>query len=151
MKKRNLLKALMDMGWGPKEFVELLEELKTQMEELPEVCEQKKKEEQEKTIEKLLKEVGVPLNVMGFEYLKYSVIFCLDKGKRPLLEEVYEDVSLKCDSTPSRVARAVRHAVSRCFDVPNAKLREVVGEVIYVEGHATNREFLWSLVLYLNS
>ena len=108
------------------------------------------KEIDEKMIKKLLREMGVPVNIKGYRYICYAVE-CLSKEKGMKISlGLYPKVAKKFDTTGSRVERAIRHAVERTFEMGSYEvLDEVFGDVVRSRGKVTNSEFLYTCVEYL--
>ena len=65
----------------------------------------------ERMVKKLLKEMAVPMNIKGYQYLsKAIVVLSKEKGMKISLE-LYPKVAREFATTSSRVERAIRHAV----------------------------------------
>lgn len=67
-----------------------------------------------RTIQDVLLTIGMPPNLLGYNYIlsalnmilvKPEYLHCITKG-------LYSDIASQHDSTPSRVERAMRHAIS---------------------------------------
>lgn len=68
-------------------------------------------------ITSLLNRVGVSANVMGYHYLKQGIIMALDRetGIISMTKEIYPEVAKLFESSPSRVERAMRHAITTAW------------------------------------
>lgn len=99
-----------------------------------------------KKIIEVLKDVGVPANIKGYEYLK--VAFNAVLNDRTYMDQVtkrlYPDVAAMCDTTASRVERNIRYAIEVAFDnVDPEQITEYFGRCCkYNKGKATNSEFI---------
>lgn len=105
----------------------------------------------ERMVKKLLKEMAVPLNIKGYQYLsKAIVLLSKEKGMKISLG-LYPKVAKEFGTTGSRVERSIRHAVERTFEIGNyTMLYEVCGTKVSVtKGKMTNSEFMYAIVEYL--
>lgn len=61
----------------------------------------------------LLKEIGVPANVRGYEFLIESIKLAVNDPYviRYITKEIYHVIADKCQSTHTRVERGIRHAI----------------------------------------
>lgn len=69
-------------------------------------------------IEDILKELGVPTNIKGHRYLVESIyrVYHNPEYLESLTKGLYVDVAYACNTTASRVERAMRHAISQAFE-----------------------------------
>lgn len=105
----------------------------------------------ERMVKKLLKEMGVPVNIKGYRYICNAVV-CLSKEKEMKISlELYPKVAKEFGTTGSRVERSIRHAVERTFETGSYEvLDEIFGETVRNnKGKVTNSEFLYTCVEYL--
>ena len=105
----------------------------------------------ERMVKKLLKEMAVPMNIKGYQYLsKAIVVLSKEKGMKISLE-LYPKVAREFATTSSRVERAIRHAVERTFERGNYDvINEVFGsKVSATKGKLTNSEFMYACIEYL--
>ena len=105
----------------------------------------------ERMVKKLLKEMCVPMNIKGYQYLsKAIVLLSKEKGMKISLG-LYPKVAKEFGTTGSRVERSIRHAVERTFEIGNyTMLYEVCGTKVSVtKGKMTNSEFMYAIVDYL--
>lgn len=68
----------------------------------------------EAKLDQIMLELGYPENLIGTRMVRVAV-----QTFRPgmsVTKELYPAVATACDSTPSRVERAIRHATARAFD-----------------------------------
>ena len=105
----------------------------------------------ERMVKKLLKEMGVPLNIKGYRYLSSAIVtLSKEKGMKISLG-LYPKVAREFATTSSRVERAIRHAVERTFERGNYDvINEVFGtKVSATKGKLTNSEFMYACIEYL--
>lgn len=94
----------------------------------------------------LIHQMGVPAHVRGYQYLRDAIILVI--GEVNLLgavtKELYPMIAEKYNTTPSRVERAIRHAIELAWDRGNIELmNKIFGYTIDVErGKPTNSEFI---------
>ena len=65
-------------------------------------------------IHNVLLRIGVPTNLLGYGYITYAIELLLtDPSKmHAITKELYVDIAVRFRSTPSRVERAIRNAIS---------------------------------------
>jgi hypothetical protein len=110
----------------------------------------------EKKIIEALKELGVPMGNLGFKYIREAVLIVnddeswLDGITKP--GGLYYTVANKFGTAPSRVERAIRHAIEQCFLHLNMEtLHKYFGNAADLnKGMLSNRNFLAALVYALN-
>ena len=100
----------------------------------------------ERRIVEVLKDLGVPTHLKGYDYLRDAIYICVED--KTILEcitgRLYTDLAKRYDTVPSRVERAIRHAIEvawgRCdLDV----LKQYFGNTILPSrGKTTNSEFI---------
>lgn len=106
-----------------------------------------------KEITKLLRKIGMPAHVLGYEYTREAIFIAL--GNKDILREMtkglYPAVAQAFNTTPSRVERAIRHAVELAWDRGDLDtIQEFFGYTVSPEkGKPTNSEFLSSFTDYL--
>lgn len=102
--------------------------------------------ELEQTIMEFLRKMGMPANVKGYNYSLRAIQFCVVDPSYvdELTKRLYVDVAAYYNTTPSRVERAIRHAVEKVFDRGDIEyIYEVFGNTLNVKkGKLTNGEFL---------
>lgn len=101
-------------------------------------------ETNETRIRGLLKKLGMPNNLKGYEYWVVAIQIYKENGKVSLKKEIYPQVAKICGDTPLRIERAMRNAVEVMFKRGSTEvIMEVFGNNVYLElGHATNKEFI---------
>lgn len=105
----------------------------------------------ERIVKKLLKEMGVPLNIKGYRYLINAIVTLSKEKEMKISLGLYPKVAREFATTSSRVERAIRHAVERTFERGNYDvINEVFGtKVSATKGKLTNSEFMYACIEYL--
>ena len=94
----------------------------------------------------IIHQIGVPAHIKGYHYLREAIISSV--GDKEMLESVtkllYPAVAKKFKTTPSRVERAIRHAIEIAWDRGNIDtLNSFFGYTINTgKGKPTNSEFI---------
>jgi len=86
--------------------------------------------QEENRVTQLLGYLGVPNHIKGFSYLKDAILIMLRDSEAHLAitRHVYPVIAEKYRTTPSRVERAIRHAVGVCWvRIDPEVIREVFG------------------------
>lgn len=90
--------------------------------------------------------LGVSPNVLGYEYTKVALCYILENPQSvySITKELYPAVAEEVGSTPSRVERALRHAVEKLYnDCDPDMLEKYFGLVSSRDkGKVTNSQFL---------
>ena len=107
----------------------------------------------EVTIIRNLTNLGVPANLKGYEYLKSGLSKVLENPIiiQGMTKELDPAIAKEYGTTPSRVERAIRHAVEVMFDrVDPELLKEYFGNTISLKkDKPTNSEFLAQVAEYI--
>lgn len=100
----------------------------------------------EKSITKILHELGVPSHIKGYQYIRDGIIMIYDKPGivGGITKELYPDIAKKYDTTVSRVERAIRHAIEVSWNRGNWDLmEEIFGHSVDIDkAKPTNSEFI---------
>ncbi|MCL2498800.1 MAG: sporulation transcription factor Spo0A [Defluviitaleaceae bacterium] len=61
----------------------------------------------------ILHEIGVPAHIRGYHYMREAIMMAVDDIDvlNYITKELYPTIAKKCNTTPSRVERAIRHAI----------------------------------------
>ena len=106
-----------------------------------------------KEITKLMHTLGMPAHVLGYEYAREAILIALGNKDilRSMTKELYPAVAQAFNSTPSRVERAIRHAVELAWDRGDlSTLHRFFGYTVSSKkGKPTNSEFLSALADHL--
>ncbi|MDD3268265.1 MAG: sporulation transcription factor Spo0A [Syntrophomonadaceae bacterium] len=97
-------------------------------------------------VTKVIHEIGVPAHVKGYQYLRDAIMLVVAEINYlgAVTKELYPTIAIKYDTTPSRVERAIRHAIELAWDRGDLdKINKVFGYTISGErGKPTNSEFI---------
>ena len=97
-------------------------------------------------VTKIIHEIGVPAHVKGYQYLRDAIMLVVDEVNYlgAVTKELYPTIAQKYDTTPSRVERAIRHAIELAWDRGDLeKINKFFGYTINGEkGKPTNSEFI---------
>ncbi len=100
----------------------------------------------EKTLTDLLHNLGIPSHVRGYQYIKEGVqIVYNDKNMISYItKDVYPEIAKKFSTTPTRVERAIRHAIEISWNRGDLSLMEsIFGNSININrDKPTNAEYL---------
>lgn len=101
------------------------------------------------SITKLLHELGVPSHIKGYTFIREGInlIYSNPSLSSAITKELYPIIAKKYDTTPSRVERAIRHAIEVSWNRANWELmEEVFGYSVDIDkAKATNSEFIVTL------
>ena len=90
--------------------------------------------------------MGVPAHVKGYQYLRNAIVMVTEEANLmgAVTKELYPMIAEKYYTTPSRVERAIRHAIELAWDRGNVDLmNRYFGFTIDIErGKPTNSEFI---------
>jgi len=100
----------------------------------------------QKAIMKILHDVGMPAHVKGYLFVKEGIQMILSNVELIgcITKEIYPVIAEKFNTTPTRVERAIRHAIELSWDRGNLDyLHGVFGYTINArKGKPTNSEFM---------
>lgn len=101
-------------------------------------------------ISKQLKKLGVPTNLLGYDYLKEAIELVIKDKEylRCVVKKLYREIASLYSSTPQRVERAMRHAIHSAFARGDIKTWEIVFLNIGNKP-PTNSEFVACVADYL--
>ncbi len=100
----------------------------------------------ETKVTQVLHEIGVPAHIRGYHYMRESIILAIDDIDmlNYITKELYPCIAKKYNTTPSRVERAIRHAIEVAWSrgVLDSK-NNIFGYTINANrGKPTNSEFI---------
>ncbi len=94
----------------------------------------------------IIHEMGVPAHIKGYHYLRDAIIMVINEVNLlgAVTKELYPTIAKKFHTTPSRVERAIRHAIELAWDRGNVEMMtKFFGYTINLErGKPTNSEFI---------
>lgn len=110
-----------------------------------------RKEEPRKTdltrrVTEIIHHIGVPAHIKGYNYLREAIILCVKD--KTLIEGItkvlYPEISKTFNTTPSRVERAIRHAIEVAWDRGDLDIiQQYFGYTVSIaKGKPTNSEFI---------
>jgi len=94
----------------------------------------------------IIHQMGVPAHIKGYQYLRDAILMVINEINLlgAVTKELYPMIAQKYNTTPSRVERAIRHAIELAWDRGNVEMmNKYFGYTINVErGKPTNSEFI---------
>lgn len=103
----------------------------------------------QKSISKLLHELGMPSHIKGYQYIREAISMVYDNPEivGGITKELYPELATKFDTTVSRVERAIRHAIEVSWNRGDWDLMEdVFGHSVDIDkAKPTNSEFIVTL------
>lgn len=97
-------------------------------------------------VTEILHEIGVPAHIKGYHYLRDSIIMSINNPEiiNAVTKQLYPSVAKNFSTTPSRVERAIRHAIEVAWDRGDVDvLNSYFGYTIHNDrGKPTNSEFI---------
>lgn len=97
-------------------------------------------------VTEIIHQIGVPAHIKGYHYLRDSIILAIEEPDiiNSVTKQLYPSVAKKNSTTPSRVERAIRHAIEVAWDRGDVDtLNSFFGYTIHNgRGKPTNSEFI---------
>lgn len=110
-------------------------------------------ENTEVKISKILKQLGITPNILGYKYSKEAITMVLedDTALRAITKTLYPEIGKRFNATSSSVERAIRHAAQRMTIRGDLELIEEIfaNSVSANTGYPTNSEFIACVVEYI--
>ena len=107
-----------------------------------------------KKTSKLLHDLGMPSHIKGYQYIRDAIIMMYNNSSYigGITKMLYPDIAKKYETTPSRVERAIRHAIEVSWTRGDYDLMdEIFGHSVdFDRAKPTNSEFLATLADKLN-
>ena len=113
-----------------------------------EIAPENKKDEGnlESLVTNVIHEVGVPAHIKGYRYLREAIMMVVNDIDiiNQITKQLYPDIANKYHTTPSRVERAIRHAIEVAWGRGEAQTVESIFgyTVSAAKGKPTNSEFI---------
>ncbi len=105
-----------------------------------------KEEILEVKVTNIIHEIGVPAHIKGYQYLRDGIIMVVDNIEviNQITKQLYPDLAKKYKTTPSRVERAIRHAIEVAWNRGQIETVEnIFGYTVNSnKGKPTNSEFI---------
>ena len=100
----------------------------------------------EAAVTDIIHEIGVPAHIKGYQYLREAIILTINDMDmiNAVTKVLYPEVAKRYDTTPSRVERAIRHAIEVAWDRGDIEtLQKFFGYTVSnIKGKPTNSEFI---------
>ncbi len=97
-------------------------------------------------VTKTIHSVGVPANIKGYQYLRDAIIMSIKDTEliNAVTKQLYPRVATRHNTSPSRVERAIRHAIEvACIRGNEEELYKLFGYTVSNnKGKPTNSEFI---------
>lgn len=104
-------------------------------------------------VTKTLKELGVPVSLQGFAYLRSGIMLLLEQPEaiKQTSKVLYPAIAKECDSKAIRVERSIRHAIEVSLDRGNSNLFNSIFGYSFsaTKGKPTNKEYIATVVDWL--
>lgn len=100
----------------------------------------------ETEVTNMIHEIGVPAHIKGYQYLREAIIMSVEDNSvlSSITKILYPGIAKKFSTTPSRVERAIRHAIEVAWS--RGKMETLDGLFGYTintgKGKPTNSEFV---------
>ena len=129
--------------------VERLEEIRSSQEaQKPKLLRKPQRQEPgiESMVTGIIHEIGVPAHIKGYQYLREAIIIAVNDMDviNAITKVLYPQVAKTFGTTPSRVERAIRHAIEVAWDRGDLDtLQRFFGYTVSnTKGKPTNSEFI---------
>ena len=100
----------------------------------------------EKDVTQILHEIGVPAHIKGYQYLRDAITASVEDQDMlsSVTKVLYPNIAKKHQTTPSRVERAIRHAIEVAWNRGKMEtINEIFGYTVSNgKGKPTNSEFI---------
>lgn len=100
----------------------------------------------EALVTNIIHEVGVPAHIKGYQYLREAIMMVVDNIEiiNQITKQLYPEIARKFKTTPSRVERAIRHAIEIAWGRGKLETTEnIFGYTVdNIKGKPTNSEFI---------
>lgn len=100
----------------------------------------------EELVTSIIHEVGVPAHIKGYQYVREAIMITVENMDviNSVTKVLYPEVAKRYHTTPSRVERAIRHAIEVAWDRGDLEtLQKFFGYTVSnAKGKPTNSEFI---------
>lgn len=100
----------------------------------------------EELVTAIIHEVGVPAHIKGYQYVREAIMITVENMDviNSVTKVLYPEVAKRFHTTPSRVERAIRHAIEVAWDRGDIEtLQRFFGYTVSnIKGKPTNSEFI---------
>ena len=108
----------------------------------------------ESVVTDIIHEIGVPAHIKGYQYLREAIILTIKDMDmiNAVTKVLYPEVARRFSTTPSRVERAIRHAIEVAWDRGDIEvLQKFFGYTVSnIKGKPTNSEFIAMIADHLS-
>lgn len=115
-------------------YIDIVSERKNEVENL------------EALVTNIIHEIGVPAHIKGYQYLREAIMMVVNDIDiiNQITKQLYPDIAKKFKTTPSRVERAIRHAIEVAWGRGEQETVESIFgyTVSAAKGKPTNSEFI---------
>ena len=115
---------------------------------------QRSQAELEAVVTEVIHEIGVPAHIKGYQYLREAIILTINDMDmiNAVTKVLYPQVAKRFSTTPSRVERAIRHAIEVAWDRGDVEtLQRFFGYTVSdLKGKPTNSEFIAMIADHLS-
>ena len=111
-----------------------------------EISDNKSPENLEALVTNVIHEVGVPAHIKGYQYLREAIMMVINDIDvlNQITKRLYPKIATRFETTPSRVERAIRHAIEVARGRGEQDMVEnIFGYTVSAQkGKPTNSEFI---------
>ena len=104
-------------------------------------------------VRRLLTILGFKSKLLGTKYLEYAILYRFDNANRVfagMTHRAYVSVAKTCQTTSTRVERAIRNTIINCFNYGALKSFNTLAQARIIDDYApSNGEFISSVVNWL--
>ena len=98
------------------------------------------------TVTEILHQIGVPAHIKGYQFLRDAILMTMEEPEyiNSVTKQLYPEIARRNNTTPSRVERAIRHAIEVAWDRGDVDtLNSYFGYTIHnLRGKPINSEFI---------
>ena len=127
-------------------ILQLCEKLNVKMTNTKSVKETENKNDLDIKITEIMHRIGIPAHIKGYQYIRESIKLSVNNVEaiNSITKILYPTIAEHFSTTPSRVERAIRHAIEVAWDRGDSEVIDsYFGATVYYErGKPTNSEFI---------
>ena len=94
----------------------------------------------------IIHDIGVPAHIKGYQYIREAILLAIDNEEiiNAITKTLYPTLASKFSTTPSRVERAIRHAIEVAWNRGQIEMHDkIFGYTVNSnKGKPTNSEFI---------
>ena len=130
----------------PRAIAERMNEIRESMGQRKAPAARSREENVEAIVTSIIHEIGVPAHIKGYQYLREAIMIAVNDMDviNAITKVLYPQVAKTFATTPSRVERAIRHAIEVAWDRGDLEtLQRFFGYTVSnTKGKPTNSEFI---------